>query len=164
MKKENGLTAVTSIFFVIIIIIVIGIIINFSLGEEGVITKATQDEEEFNMSEVLDELNLSITEKYLGTYKNEAVNGKKIEEVYSKDIAINYLKDKGIIEQYKNKENVYLVKTEKLKGDIKQGNGENGSDKDVYIIERTDKTDDYTVIYIKNNGERVTIGNLEFEP
>lgn len=164
MKKENGLTAVALVFFIGVIIVVVGIIINFSIGEEGVITKASHDEEEFNMTEVLDELNFSITEKYLGTYKNEAVNGKKIEEVYNKEIAIKYLKDSEIIENYNNKENIYFVKVDKLKGDIKQGKGQNGSDKDVYIIERSEKTDDYTVFYLKNSGEKVTIGNLEFEP
>ena len=65
MKKENGLTAVALVFFIGVIIVVVGIIINFSIGEEGVITKASHDEEEFNMTEVLDELNFSITEKYL---------------------------------------------------------------------------------------------------
>lgn len=164
MKKEDGLTAATSIFFIVLIIIIIGIVINLSLGKEGVITKVTQDEEEFNMTEVLEELNLSIAEKYVGTYKNEAVNGKKIEEVFSKEIAIDYLKDKGIIEEYSGKENTYLVKTENLKGDIKQGKGENGSNKDVYIIEKSEKTDDYTVFYLKSDNEKINVGNLEFEP
>ncbi len=163
--KKNVLTVVTSILGVILFIaIIIGAIIHFSLGKEGVITKATQDEETFNQTEVLEELNLAIAEKYVATYKNEVVNGKKIEEFFNKETAINYLKEKNIIEEYNEKENTYFVKIENLKGDINQGKGKNGSDKDVYIIEKSSKTDDYVVYYLKNSDEKVNIGNLEFEP
>lgn len=169
MKEEKGLTTVNLIFLIIIIIATIGVIIHFSVGDEGVITRVSKNEEEFNKTEILDEINFAITQKYLGTYKNEAVNGKKIEEVYNKDVAINYLKEKEIIEEYSNEEgkkeeNKYYVKVENLKKDINQGKGQNGSIKDIYILEKSDKTDDYTLFYIKNNEEKINIGNLQFDP
>ncbi len=163
MKRDNGLAAITLVLMIIIILGIVGLTIYFSIGDEGVLTKVTQDEEEFNKTEVLDELNITITEKYLETYKNEVVNGRKIEEVYNKDVAINYLKEKGIIEPYDENKNKYYINVSALRSDIKQGKGEKGSSKDVYVIEKSEKTEDYEVVYLKNENERISIGNLEFE-
>lgn len=164
MKREDGLTAVWLTVLIAVIVVVIGVVIYYSLGDEGIITKATQDEEEFNKTEVLDELNFTITKKYLGTYKNEVTNGTKIEEVYNSDVVINYLKEQNIIENYKDNENVFYVKVDALKSDIKQGKGENGSDKDVYVISKKEESGEYIVFYVKNENEKIEIGPLQLTP
>ena len=78
-------------------------------------------------------------------------------------MAINYLKEKGIIEPYDENENKYYINVSALRSDIKQGKGEKGSSKDVYVVEKSEKTEDYEVVYLKNENERISIGNLEFE-
>ena len=63
------------------------------IGKNGILTKATTVEENYNKVEVLEELNIVITEKYLDAYNKASANGRVnyFEEYYSFDKVIEYL-------------------------------------------------------------------------
>lgn len=74
MKNNKGLTLVSLVVTIIILLILAGVSINMIIGENGVLTQATTVEEEYNKGEVLEELNVMVTEKYLDAYSKASSN------------------------------------------------------------------------------------------
>ena len=48
--------------------------------------------------------------------------------------------------------------------DITSGTGENGSDKDIFTIEKNLETGEHIVKYYDNKGEAQDVGKLNFTP
>ena len=153
---------------IITIIIVIGIIVAvviFVFGENGVLTKATEGEAEWNKKEVLEEINILLKPIYVEAHKSSVESGRHIDEFYNPNIIVIKFKEKNIIENYKDIdgneiEGKYYVKVDSLKGDVSQyGTGENGSEKDMFVIEWGDNG--YVVNYYDNKSELEYIGPLE---
>jgi len=123
---------------IITIIIIIAIIIwgiKFIWGENGVLTKVTVDEVEWNKSEVLEEINMLLAPIYIDAHKTATETKVSIDELYSSDIVIDKLKEMNVIKDYididgKEVEKKYYIDVNELKGDISQyGTGENGTRK-----------------------------------
>ncbi|MBR3697092.1 MAG: hypothetical protein IKM97_02310 [Clostridia bacterium] len=93
MKNNKGLTLVALIITIIVLLILAGISIWFVIGENGILTKATTVEETYNKSEVLEELNIIVTQKYLDAYNKATSNGNvdNLDEYYSLEKVIQYL-------------------------------------------------------------------------
>lgn len=182
MKKENGLGLIPLIFIIIVLLILIGVAFKLVLGDDGVLEKVTTEEAEYNKTEVLEEINLIIREKYLDAYKKSTSSGKKdnIEQYYNIEKVIKFLKgysggesgndytnqdSKVIIEDLAGNTDMYFIKISELKTDINgYGGGENkeGS-KDFFFIKK-ESEQIYKVYYKNSNGEDEEIGELEFEP
>ena len=96
MKENKGLTLISLIVSIILIFILAGVSINFIIGDNGILTKAMNVEKTFNKSEVLEEINVMITEKYLDAYNKASSNisqngGLDVEKYYSGDKVIKFL-------------------------------------------------------------------------
>lgn len=93
---------------IITVLIAIGVVILIfwighknTLGEDGLITQASNVEMEYNKKEILNILKSAVNEKYLEAYNlSKEDKSKKIEDFYNSDVAIQYLKEKGYIEYY----------------------------------------------------------------
>ena len=81
MRNNEG-KAFVKLLIIIVILAIIGFIAyNWAVSRDGIITKVTTDEEKYNKSEVLEEINFIITQKYLEVYKKATVGGEnKIEQ------------------------------------------------------------------------------------
>lgn len=98
MKNNKGLTLVSLVVTIIVLLILAGVSLNMLIGDNGVLTKATTVEVSYNKGEVIEELNILSTEKYLEAY-NEAVSAgdvMNISQYYNPTTVINFLlgKDK----------------------------------------------------------------------
>jgi len=153
---------------ILTIIIVVGIItglVVFVFGKEGVLTKATEGEVEWNKKEVLEEINILMKPIYVEAHKSSVETSTNIEELYNTDTIINKFKENGVVENYidadgNELEEKYYIKIDSLKGDISQyGIGENGDDKDIFVIEKENYI--YVVNYYDDKGEVQSIGPLE---
>lgn len=96
MKENKGLTLISLIVSIILIFILAGVSINFIIGDNGILTKAMNVEKTFNKSEVLEEINVMITEKYLEAYNKASSHisqngGLDVGKYYSGDIVIKFL-------------------------------------------------------------------------
>lgn len=101
MKNDNANTLIS---IIIAIIILIGIVYGahyFIMGRDGIVTKLSNVENEFDKTEVLENLTEKVKQKYMSIY-NEAKGApdKKLEEMYNTDIAIASLVEQGAMEYY----------------------------------------------------------------
>lgn len=181
MKKENGLTTIALSIIIVILVIATGIAFKIILGDDGIVKKANIEEVEYNKSEVLEELNLIITEKYVASYKKATKDGKNnLEQFYNTEKVIQYLKgysggengddyttqdSKIIIEDLIGKTDMYFIKVSELNKDIiNYGKGENvENSKDFFYIKK-ESEDVYNVFYKNVEGKDEEIGNLQLKP
>lgn len=96
MESNKGLTLIALIITIIILLILGGVSINLIIGENGILTRATTVEQTYNKGEVLEELNVMITEKYLDAYgkasaKIAETNQLNLEPYYSGEKVIQFL-------------------------------------------------------------------------
>ena len=63
MKKQKGITLITLVITIIVLIILTGVTINLTIGENGLITKATRAREEYKKATYFEELHLDILEE-----------------------------------------------------------------------------------------------------
>lgn len=92
---------ITILISVIIVILIILIAHKTTLGEDGLITQASNVEIEYNKKEILNVIKSAVNEKYLEAYnlaKNDS--SKNIEDFYNANIGIQYLTEKGYLEYY----------------------------------------------------------------
>ncbi len=181
MRKENGLGLISLAIIIIILIILVVITFKVVLGDDGVIDKVTTEEVEYNKTEVLDELNLIITEKYVDSYKKGTKGGEnKLEQYYNPEKVIKFLEgysggetgedyttkdSKVIIEDLVGTTDMYFIKVSELNEDITSyGQGENveGSKDFFYIKKESEEV--YKVYYKNVKGEDEEIGPLNLEP
>lgn len=185
MKKNEGLTLVALVITIIIILILAGVSLSMTIGKNGILTKATTVEAEYNKSEVLEELNIVITEKYLDAYSRATKEDKlNLEKYYTPEKVIEFLKghtggDSGedyttvdakiIIEDLKvgsdeENANAYFVKLSELKGTFKDyGKGKNEQNaKDYYFIKK-ESEETYMLYYNNELGENEQVGALQIQ-
>lgn len=101
MKKEtvNALITIT-----ISLIILAGIAYgayNLIIGRDGIITKVSNVENEFDKSEVLENLIEKVKQKYMAVYNEcKESSDKKLEEMYNTDVVIASLVEQGAMEYF----------------------------------------------------------------
>lgn len=101
MKKETRNKIFATLLALIIVVIILSCAYNAIMGRDGLVTKASSVEIEYDKGEVLEKLTELIKEKYMATY-NEAktTTDKKIEDLYNTDVGIAYLLEKNVLEYY----------------------------------------------------------------
>lgn len=101
MKKETRNKIVATVLAIIIVGVIIGYGYKAIMGRDGLITKASSVEIEYDKGEVLENLTELIKEKYMATYNEaKATTDKKIEDLYNTDVGIAYLVEKNVLEYY----------------------------------------------------------------
>lgn len=181
MKKNNGLSWVALTVIIIALIGFAGVTCELILGDDGVVEKATKEEAKYNKSEVLEELNLVITENYLSSYKKATKEGKNnLEKFYNTEKVIKYLKgysggetgedysvqdSKVIIEDLVGTTDMYFVRVTELNKDITSfGKGENKQDSKDFFYIKKESEEVYKVYYRNSDLEDEEIGVLQFKP
>ena len=172
---------------IITVLIAIGIVILIfwighknTLGEDGLITQASNVEMEYNKKEILNVLKSAVNEKYLESYNlSKEDKSKKIEDFYNSVIAIQYLKEKGYIDYYyytevsedgkeykypeeniteetlKREDIFYMNAVDSIKDITQYGKGkmyieENINKIDVFMLEKKQDTEDVYIINYYN--------------
>lgn len=181
MGKNAGKAFAQLIIIIAILIFIIFVAYKMAVGRDGIITKVTTEEEKYNKTEVLEEINFIITEKYLDAYSKATAGGEnKIEEFYNNEKIIAYLKGysggedgninyeeapdkKVIIEDLVGQENCYFVKIENLKSELSgYGIGENAEDSNDYFFIKQEENK-FNLYYKNTNSEIEQIGELQIE-
>ena len=150
MKTNKGLTLIALVITIIVLLILSGVSLSLTLGENGVINKASTVESTFNQSEVLEELKNLTASKYLEVY-NETL-GIDLSSKYNTDILLSYFAEDGrkvINSSNKNDSSnaieegyiYYPINLESLKRDISKYGKGNWSSGDVYAIRREFNSD-----------------------
>lgn len=101
MKKEIRNTIIITLLSLIIVAVIIISAYNLIMGRDGIITKASTVEIEYDKGEVLESLTELVKQKYMAVY-NEAkqTSDKKIEDLYNEEVGISYLAEKTVLEYY----------------------------------------------------------------
>lgn len=172
MKKGTSKTIVL-IISIIAIMALAAVAFKLTLSKDGAVTKVVEDEKKYNNEEVVEEINLSIRKKYIEIYNASIANSVPVDQIYNSDVVLEKIRQDGLIDVYTNieedgtKEDVkdkFYIKVSNLKMDITSGVGENGSDKDIYVIEKNQETGEHRVKYYNNKKEVQDIGVLNFTP
>ena len=173
MKKQNGLSMISLVIIIVLLIVAIGVAVKFLGGDNGLVSQVANEEKEYNKNEIIEDLNEIITEKYLEEFKKASDNKElDINSLYNATIVKDYLIEKCYIEEYLDKENnkvenTYFINKDLLKRDIKNyGKGENGKEKDLYIVEINiidNSNYNFEVCYVNFSGEKENIGSLKIE-
>ena len=172
MKKGTSKTIVL-IISIIALIALAAVVFKFTLSKDGAVTKVVEDEKKYNNEEVVEEINLSIRKKYIEIYNASIANSVPVDQIYNSDVVLEKIRQDGLIDVYINikedgiKEEVkdkFYIKVSNLKMDITSGVGENGSDKDIYVIEKNQETGEHIVKYYNSKKEVQDVGILNFTP
>lgn len=138
------------ITLVICILIILGIFYiahKSTLGEDGIVTKASNVEIEYYKKEIINIFKSTITEKYLACYNETKTDtSKKLVDLYSEEVGINYLKEKGYLEYYFFLE--YDEQTGKYKYDEEKQDAKDINDlrrNDIYYIKLNEENSDITL-------------------
>lgn len=81
MKRENGFSAISFVVTIAIILVILGIIIFVALK---FINQYTEEDTEFNKTEIVDTLNNIVKGKYVLDNKYAQENKKNIDEIYTR--------------------------------------------------------------------------------
>lgn len=188
MEKNQGLTMISLVITIIVLLILAGVSINLIIGDNGILTRATTVEVTFNKSEVIEEINILATEKYLEAYNKASAAGdvgnfqnyynptKVIYFLLGKDDDGNDVTDaKKYIEPLggytdTNDDTRYFIIVRSLSRSVERyGKGDNNVDNNDYFFIRATKDDNgkiltAKVIYknLENNEEE--IGDIVFNP
>ena len=101
MRKEDGLSILGLIFLIVILLAIAFFAVNKIFGKGGMVEKYKEADNEYNKTEIVDNLNLIIKEKYVLDYKYAIENNLNPEEVCTAEKYFQYLLDSGYIEQLK---------------------------------------------------------------
>lgn len=171
MRKEDGLSIISLIIIVVILVVILGIAAKVIFGEDGIVEKYSQADNEYNKSEIVDKLNFIIKEKYVLDYKYALENKKDIAEVYSEEIVFQFLLDSGYIEQLKDIEDnlvqdQYFINAGTLNSAIATNaikeNGSKGNGTKIFKIKKVDEN--LKIIFVDKYGEEEEIGELILKP
>lgn len=181
MRKDEGKIFINLLIAIIVFALLIVVGINWANSKDGIYTKVTKDEKKYSKSEVLEEINVIITQKYLEVYKKATAEGKnKIEEFYDAEKVMAYLSgytcnEKGeinfnapptevvYIEKLKSSKDCYYVNISNFKRDITSyGMGKNEENSnDYFYIKKVENS--YKLFYKDSNMEDDEIGDLQIE-
>lgn len=92
MKKNSGVTMIVLIVTIIVLVILAGVSISYVLGENGVITKASEMEEETSKGEVRDRFLLLINSELLSASSDIVGTTDDISTRFNEPKLINFLK------------------------------------------------------------------------
>lgn len=171
--KKKGSNLLVLIISIVVLIGVIALIAHFTISKDGAVTKVVEEEKEYNNEEVIEELDLIIRKKYIDIFNSSTENRVSIDEVYDSGNVISKMIEDDVLEKFveydeegnkKEIENKYYIKVSNLKMDITSGKGENGSKKDIFVVEKKQDVDEYVVKYYDNKSETQEIGTLDFTP
>lgn len=188
MENNKGLTLIALVITIIVLLILAGVSLNLVLGDEGIIAKATTVEVSFNKSEVIEEINILATEKYLEAYNEASAAGdvENMSKYYTPTKVINFLRgvdDSGNAisgaKQYittlnnynKSGKAGYYIEISELGRNIDKyakGNNNYTGENDFFYIEANKDADGNIttakVIYKNLEGEEEEIGDVVFTP
>lgn len=181
MVNNEGKAFVTVIIILVILGIVGVVAYNMATGTDGILTKVTSDEEKYDKSEVLEEINFVIKEKYLEAYSKATVGGEnKIQEFYNPEKVMAYLKGHAVkddgsvnleeaptqkiyIEDLVDEKDCYYININTFKRDITTyGKGKNEKDSKDYFFIKKD-AEEYKLYYKDSDAKVEEIGALVFE-
>ncbi len=171
MRREDGLSILSLVIIIAILILVAVFAVNKIFGKNGLVDQIKETDNEYNTTEIVDNLNLIIKEKYVLDSKYALENGKKIEEVCNPDIIFAYLIENGYIEQLMDindnlVEDQYYINPKAFKGDIASNaineNGSSSNGTKVYKIKKND--DKYMIYFVDKYGEEQELGELNLRP
>lgn len=168
--NNEGSSLLSLVITIIILIAIAGVGVFLTVGEEGIITQAGDEQIKYNETEVLEQLNSILTQKYIDDYHKES--GNNMDKYYNNEEIIKFLMENKYIEDYyevekeEKTENKYYILVENLKANIKQyGFGKNGNNggngKDLFFLQKEDSK--FFVYYITKDGESEEIGELEVQ-
>lgn len=168
MRKEDGLSAIALILIIVILAVVATLAFN---KVQHVVDDLKETDVEYNKTEIVEKLNLIVKEKYVKDYKFAQENDKKIEEVYTPDIVINYLLEKNYIEQLKDindrlVQDEYYINANSLNSDIAtqviNENGSNSNGTKVFKVKKIEEK--YMIYFVDKYGDQTEIGELNMNP
>lgn len=171
MTREDGLSIISLIIIIVILLLVAGFAVHKIFGENGVVNKLSEADDEYNQTEIVDKLNLIVKEKYILDYKYAQENQKNIDEIYTNETVIKYLLDKKMIEEFKDVndnlvENEYFINPEFLNTDLAvnaiKENGSEGNGTKVYKIKKINEK--YMIYFVNKEGEEKELGELILKP
>lgn len=171
MKKDNGFSAIGLIITIIILLILAVFAIHFLFGKDGVINKLKNEDTEYNKTEVVEQINLIIKQKYFGDSKYALENKKDINEIYNETTLFQYLLENNYIEELKDVNdnviaNQYFINTENLNGDIVsyevKENGSEGNGTKVFKIKKIEEK--YMIYFVDKYGKEEELGELIIKP
>ena len=81
MKRENGFSVVSFVITIAIILVILGVIVFVGLK---IVKQYTEEDTEFNKTEIVDTLNNIVKGKYVLDNKYAQENKKNIEEIYTR--------------------------------------------------------------------------------
>ena len=88
-KNKNGITLIALVITIIVLLILAGVVLNLTLGENGILKKAEQAGEQYKISEILEKLELEKVDLY----------ARKNGQTPTLQEYIDHLINKGIITQ-----------------------------------------------------------------
>lgn len=93
MLKINGITLTSLVIIIVILIIIAGVVINLSLGENSLLSKAKQAKEHTNRQAATEKINLKITTAQVNNYseKQEMITLKELSLILKDDDEIEYV-------------------------------------------------------------------------
>lgn len=129
MKKETRNTLIATLLSLIVVAFIIISAYNAIMGRDGIVTKASSVEIEYDKGEVLENLTELIKEKYMAVYNEaKATTDKKIEDLYNVDVGIAYLVEKNVAEYYSFSNYDENTKTYTYIPDKEKTDGQNRTD------------------------------------
>ena len=171
-ESNKGITLIALVITIIVLLILAGVTIATLMGDNGILTKATEAKEEQADGTVKEAIALLWNEYQLEIKSSSNEDVKESTKIASTEITkiqgeeVNYLAitatnfwdflltDKQVI----NADGI--VNVEKLTGQtLDRGNGTDGVT-DVYKIERNEETNEYTLKYCVKAGEEESIWNV----
>ena len=114
MKKQNGITLVALVVTIIVLIILAGISINLILGDNGIITKASDAKQLQEMADLKEKIQLEIATEAAGKLETtDGITQKEVEEILSKYGTVNK-NDDGEIESLTPENKDYEIPFEEI--------------------------------------------------
>ncbi len=171
MRKEDGLSIISLIIIIVLLIVLAGFAINKIFGRDGVVDQFKEVDNEYNKTEIVDNLNLVVKEKYVLDSKYALENNLKIEDICNSDILFAYLIENKYIEQLKDiNDNIvadqYYINPNSFKGELANNvineNGSNSNGTKVYKIKKIN--DKYMIYFVDKYGDEQELGELNLKP
>ena len=171
MRKEDGLTIIPLVIIVALLIVLAVFAVKFVFGRDGVVDQLKEADNEYNTTEIVDNLNLIVKEKYVLDSKYALENNKTIDEVYNSEKLLNYLLENSYIEPLKDindnlVEDQYYINPNSFSSDIASnvinGNGSASNGTKIYKIKKVE--DKYMIYFVDKYGEEKELGELILKP
>ncbi len=83
LEKQKGITIIALVITIVVLIILAGIVVNATIGSNGIITKAKQAKQETRISQIKENIALEILNEQIEK-GSENISDEKLEEIISK--------------------------------------------------------------------------------